>query len=197
MGTGKSAVGERLAEQTNRTFVDIDDEIILKHGAIPDIFANHGEEEFRKLERAVVAEVATRRDLVVATGGGTMLDEENVVAFLGAEIVALTASVEEIVERVTADGVETRPLLADADDIPAEIERLLESRADAYNRFDTVDTTGKSLEEVVDAIGATGTDVAPPPIEATTDETKERILYAVITVMMLISIAIVIAILSF
>lgn len=200
MGTGKTAVGKALAARSGRTFVDLDDEIFAKHGNVAEIFAEGGEEIFREHERAVVADVATRRNLVVATGGGTFLDEDNVVAFLGAEIFALNASSDEIVKRVTADGIETRPLLAGADDVDAEVDRLLEERREAYDRFTSIDTTGKSVDRIVDEIDASGADVSAPLDEAKTfSERKgsETTLYAIVTALAIIAIILLIVVLTF
>lgn len=159
MGTGKSVVGRRLATITGRDFVDTDSEIIAKHGAIANIFDRDGAEHFRELERAIVSGLAPRRNLVIATGGGTLLDSENVLALMGNEIFTLTADPDEIIRRVTEDGIETRPLLADADDPAAVINGLLAERSEAYERFTTVDTTGKSIEEVIDALRDAGATV--------------------------------------
>lgn len=201
MGTGKSTVGKRLAEKTGRTFVDIDDLIASKHGPIEVIFAESGEEIFRQMEREVISEVAPLRNHVIATGGGTFLDDDNVAALAGAEIVTLSASPETIVERATADGLATRPLLADADDPIAEVERLLRERSDVYERFTVVDTTGKSVDEVVSAIGETGVDISARATEDAAGEAgpsrSEKTLYAIITVLMVIALIVVIAVLAF
>jgi shikimate kinase len=156
MGTGKTAVGRRIAALTDREFVDIDAEIVAKHGDIPSIFDKEGEDHFRQLERNTVTAIAPRRNLVIATGGGTMLDPDNVVAFLGAEIFTLTAEPSEILRRVSDEGLETRPLLADADDPEAAITRMLAKRAESYGRFIEVDTTARSVDEVIDALRTAG-----------------------------------------
>ncbi len=160
MGTGKSAVGRRLATLTGRDFVDTDAEIVAKHGSIQNIFDKDGEEHFRDLERRVISDIAPRRNLVIATGGGTMLDSDNVLALMGNEIFTLTADPDEIVRRVVDDGIETRPLLADADDPAAAIAALLEERAESYAKFTTIDTSGKSIDEVIDALRDAGATVA-------------------------------------
>lgn len=156
MGTGKSAVGRRLATVTGREFVDTDAEIIARHGAIENIFERDGEEHFRELERSLIRDLAPRRNLVIATGGGTLLDADNVLAMMGNEIFTLTADVDEIVSRVSEDGIERRPLLANADDPAAAIRELLESRRADYERFTQVETTGKSVDEVIDALRDAG-----------------------------------------
>ncbi len=160
MGTGKSAVGRRIAELTGRTFVDLDAEIVAQHGEIAALFAEGGEEHFRAIEREMVAAFAPKRNQVIATGGGTMVDPDNVVAFLGAEVYTLTASPEEIERRVTSDGIAGRPLLAEADDVPATIAAMLAERSEAYGKFTSIDTTGKSIDDVVDALRASGADIS-------------------------------------
>lgn len=199
MATGKSAVGRRVATITGRTFVDLDAEITAKHGSIPEIFANGGEERFREIEREMVAEFAPRRNQVIATGGGTLLDHDNVVSFLGAEVFTLTADAEEIHERVLADGIARRPLLADSEDVPATINALLAERAEAYGKFTAVDTTGKSIDGVVDALRAAG---APIEVEESLDpqaakKKTDQMLYAVAGVAFLIALVVLILVLSF
>src|SRR2546428_9104229 len=77
MGTGKSEVGQLLARRLGWTFIDTDRRIETRQRAtVAQIFARHGEEYFRRAEAGVVAEVASRRDAVVATGGGVVLRPE-------------------------------------------------------------------------------------------------------------------------
>lgn len=202
MGTGKSTVGRQLALRTGRTFVDVDDEIAAAHGSIPEIFEAMGEAEFRRLEREAVRAIAARRNLVVATGGGTMLDDDNVVAFLGAEIFALAATPEEIVERVTADGRENRPLLAGADDPLAKVERLLDERHGAYERFTTIDTTNTSVDAVVDAIISSVDEQTVETVGADagsgdSSDSVEKYFYALIAGLMVIAFVVLIAVISF
>ena len=78
MGTGKSAVGRRLAEALGREFVDMDAVLEARQGLpVARIFAVKGEEFFRGLERELVAELAARRGLVIAAGGGVVLNPAN------------------------------------------------------------------------------------------------------------------------
>lgn len=77
-GCGKSTIGKLLAEQTGKTFVDADEEIVKLAGkSIPEIFANDGEEAFRAYETQVLAELGKRSGLVIATGGGCVTRERN------------------------------------------------------------------------------------------------------------------------
>ena len=78
MGTGKTAVGREVAARTGHPFVDLDDLIVRRAGkSIPEIFAQDGEPAFRALEAAVCGEMAAPAGLVIATGGGAVVDPAN------------------------------------------------------------------------------------------------------------------------
>ncbi|MEE4202553.1 MAG: shikimate kinase AroK [Halieaceae bacterium] len=112
MGAGKTTVGRRLASLMGREFIDIDQEIERRAGAdIPWIFDVEGESGFRDREQAVLADLAERSSVVLATGGGAVLREANrrVMAAAGA-VVYLHATVREQVKRTRRDS--RRPLLA-------------------------------------------------------------------------------------
>ena len=149
MGTGKSTVGRILAARLDYEFVDTDELIEQRHGPIPQIFREHGEGEFRRLERDVAEELAECKRLVISTGGRLMVDAVNA-ARLGAtgDVFCLTASVDTILARVTADESPVeRPLLV-GDDVRGTIGRLLAERAEAYRRFAQVDTEGSDPDQV-------------------------------------------------
>lgn len=77
--SGKTTIGKILAEKTGKTFVDTDDEIVKKTGMdIPSYFAKHGEAEFRKVECEVIKEISTQNSLIIATGGGVILNPDNI-----------------------------------------------------------------------------------------------------------------------
>lgn len=149
MATGKTAVGRKLAEALHMKFVDLDDLIVEHKGiTIAEIFDRHGEAHFRKLEREMVARVSRRRFLVVATGGGVVLDPENVSKLkrMG-RMIHLSASPEVILERVSNE--DHRPLLETADR-EGRIRDLLSRRAPFYAIADLeIDTSGLSVDEVV------------------------------------------------
>ena len=154
MGTGKSTVGQLVAAELGREFVDMDTLIETREGRpIPQIFAEEGEPYFRQLEAALCAELAARQGLVIATGGRLMLDPANAAALGGTgRIFCLTATPELILARVLADekAIE-RPLLQGPD--PAtRIRQLLAERAPLYAQFDQVDTTGLTAAEVAEEI---------------------------------------------
>src|SRR2546428_7228902 len=102
MGTGKSEVGQLLARRLGWTFIDTDRRIETRQRAtVAQIFARHGEEYFRRAEAGVVAEAASRRDAVVATGGGAGLRPENMMHLRRhGWTVSLTAPVDILVQRL-------------------------------------------------------------------------------------------------
>lgn len=149
MGTGKSAVGRALAEALGREYVDTDEWITLEHQPIPEIFATHGEEMFRRLELELAEHLAERTGQVIATGGGMLLAPavHELLSSTG-RVFCLTASPATIIERVRADGIEGRPLLA-GDDPEGRIGMLLEGRAPRYAEYEQVPTDGLTIAEVV------------------------------------------------
>jgi shikimate kinase len=153
MATGKSAVGRKLARLLDREFVDLDDYIEKKAGKpVVEIFRDAGEPFFRILEREVLAQVALRDRLVIACGGGTVIDGANVAVMKRTgRIVCLTASPGEIEKR--SGHSDKRPLL-NAGEKRAAIEDLIAKRHPLYcSAADiTVDTTSLSVDEAADAV---------------------------------------------
>lgn len=115
MGAGKTTVGRRLATLLGREFIDVDSEIEARAGAdIPWIFDVEGEEGFREREQAVLADLATRDAVVLATGGGAVMREANRQVMTQAGfVIYLSASVREQLRRTRND--DRRPLLARGD----------------------------------------------------------------------------------
>lgn len=155
MGTGKTSVGRLLASRLGCAFHDLDRKIEEKHGmSIPEMFREHGEPYFRAREKEAVREAAERTNLVIATGGGTVKDAENVAILRQNGIfVALTADADTILLRTATRGA--RPVLdhADAGDRRAAVVQLMEERRHLYDGADiTVDTGGRSPLEVAEHI---------------------------------------------
>ncbi len=152
MGTGKSAVGRRVAARLGRPFVDMDAEIEKRAGrTIAAIFAEDGEPAFRALERALARELASRSGLVVAAGGGAVLDPRNVADFMRAGLlVCLDARPEVILARLA--GERHRPLLETADR-EQRLRELLARRAACYAALPVhVDTSDLTPDAVADAV---------------------------------------------
>ncbi len=153
MGTGKSSCGKALATRLGSAFIDLDKYIETKEKmSIPEIFAAKGETYFREKEREAVREVVGRKGAVIATGGGTIKDEENFAALKNrGVIVCLTADVDTILARTSRRG--ERPVLDGQADRRKGIEELLASRQAMYARADySVDTSSLSPMQVTEEI---------------------------------------------
>lgn len=155
MGTGKSSIGRLLAARLGCAFHDLDRKIEEHCGmSIPAMFKEHGESYFRAREKEAVRAAAARMNLVIATGGGTVKDAENMTLLRqNGILVALTADVDTILQRTSARG--TRPVLdsADAGDRRTAVAQLLDARHHFYEAADiTVDTSGRSPLEVAEYI---------------------------------------------
>ncbi|MBM3823030.1 MAG: shikimate kinase [Verrucomicrobia bacterium] len=152
MGCGKSSTGRMLASLLQFKFVDTDDWIEKKAGKrISEIFATEGEPAFRKLESDVVRELEGLQRCVISTGGGLIVNPENLESLKKhAMVFCLWASPETLYERVKNQN--HRPLLNDPD--PArKIRTLLEARTPAYRNADVlVSTERRSLREVAQHI---------------------------------------------
>jgi 3-dehydroquinate synthase len=154
MGTGKTAVGQAVARQLGRPFLDMDTEIEARAGkSIPEIFAQEGEAAFRQMEAALCRELSDRDGLAIATGGGALVAPQNrALMTASGRVVCLDAHADEILRRVSRHA--DRPLL-DVDDPRGEIERLLAIRRDAYAAIPWhVDTTDLSIRQVVERVVA-------------------------------------------
>lgn len=135
MGAGKTTVGKRLAETRGLEFVDSDIEIEERTGVdIPLIFEKEGEEGFRKRERQVVIELTQRSGIVLATGGGAILDAESR-QWLSARgfVVYLHASVDQQLHRTARN--DNRPLLQNVPDRREVLERLFVQRDPLYREI--------------------------------------------------------------
>ena len=146
MGTGKTTVGKRLAEILNRPFVDTDVEIVQRAGKpIPEIFAQDGESVFRSLERQLAAELAAQGGLVIATGGGMLVDEGNrALMQASAFVICLDTSPETIGQRLSR--AHDRPL---ASNWQAVLEKRRESYAAIPNHIDTTDKTPDEIAQEI------------------------------------------------
>ena len=152
MGTGKSAVAKILAARTARRLVEMDALIQRKEGmSINEIFAQKGEPYFRAREREVVQALSAKTGLVISTGGGVVLNPDNVKDFQQTgTVICLSASPETIYQRVKHRT--HRPLLKTPNPLE-KIKELLIARAPHYARADaTVITDGKSIEEIAGEI---------------------------------------------
>lgn len=155
MGAGKTTIGKLLAQQLGYPFKDSDREIEERTGAdIPWIFDVEGEAGFRQREVAVLADLALQGQLVIATGGGIVMREENRECLKSAGIVFyLTASTEQLLERTAKD--KRRPLLQVADP-ESRIRELLSIRDPLYAEVAThiIDTEKRAPKLVAQEMAA-------------------------------------------
>ena len=152
MGTGKSVVAKELARKLKMEFIDMDQIIEESLGiSISDIFARYGENYFREQENKLVKELSQKENMVIATGGGTLLSSDNA-RMLGqvGEIVCLYADSQTIYNRVKKKN--DRPLLK-GENILNKINLLLEERMKIYDNIKwKINTTNFTTQEVVDKI---------------------------------------------
>ena len=168
MGAGKTTIGRHLATLLDKQFADADHEVEKRTGvSIPVIFEIEGEAGFRRRESAVIDEITRGRDLVLATGGGAVLLEENrkLLKERGT-VVYLQADIETLVERTRRD--RNRPLLQTGD-ARGKIEELLRQREPIYRALaDVIVDTGQRAPSSV------ARDIAIRLKALNTDENPER-----------------------
>jgi len=153
MGAGKSAVGRQLARLLHLEFADSDEEIEARTGVdIPFIFEKEGEAGFRTREAKVIEDLSQKDGIVLATGGGVVMDPQNR-NHLGARgfVIYLHTSVDQQLSR-TRKGRD-RPLLAN-DDPRAVLEALMATREPLYREIAdlTVETDGRKVRAVANEI---------------------------------------------
>ncbi len=152
MGSGKTAVGRRLAERRGVPFIDTDDEVESQaDSTIAQLWEADGEAAFRDMEELQVR-WAAGREAVIATGGGVILRRGNVERMRASgTVVWLRAPLEELARRVGAGG--DRPLL-NGQSIYERLTALLDERRPLYEdaAHYTVETDGRSVNEVVDEV---------------------------------------------
>jgi shikimate kinase len=167
-GSGKSAVGQKLASRLAKRFVDTDDLIIEREAAPIDHIVNSGGwAYFRRLEKSVIEEVSKEDDLVIASGGGAVLDAENVEALRkNGVVIWLKAHHEILLERINQDPETSirRPSLTSGtkagresgllSELLEEIKEVLSVRQPFYKKASEVevDTSSLDIDAVVERI---------------------------------------------
>ena len=152
MGAGKTTVGKKLAKRLGYFFIDTDREIEKEQGcSITEIFKYGGEECFRDLETDILQKLQTKQNLVIATGGGMVLRNENrsLMQSLGTRVY-LKVELQELMRRLKKD--EKRPLLQKPK--PEEhILEMLQQRKSIYEEAECIiDTTDLSPHQMVTEI---------------------------------------------
>ena len=168
MASGKSTVGPRAAARLGRPFLDLDRLIAAHAGrSIPTIFAEEGEEQFRALETKMLHRTTETEDLVVALGGGALVDDDNrAFAEEHGRVLYLEVPVDTILERVANDDAR-RPLLEDEagnrlsrEQQRSRIEEMLNERRSSYEAAHHTLDADRPVEAVVGSV-----------VEAVTDRT--------------------------
>ncbi len=153
MGAGKSTIGRRLAQTLKLEFIDSDKEIEQRAGAnIPWIFDKEGELGFRAREKAIIADLSQHSGIVLATGGGAVLDLDNRCCLKkGGQVIYLSTSVDEQLRRTRRST--HRPLLQTPDP-RSTLEALLEARDPLYREVADliIDTDRRYIRQVVKLI---------------------------------------------
>lgn len=149
MGSGKSSIASHLRQAYGMTLLEMDEEIERREGrSISDIFASKGEEYFRSLETALLADLQEAENTVVSCGGGVPLRARNVELMKkSGKIVLLTAEPKTILQRVS--GSHSRPLLEGRKNV-AYIRKMMEERRPYYERAADLilPTDGKDQEAI-------------------------------------------------
>jgi len=152
MAVGKSAIGRTLARKLRRRFVDLDRVIERAEGSkVREIFEREGEAYFRQLEKQALATVLEANNQVIATGGGVILDNQNIQILRDkAVLIGLSAEMDVLLARA-GDGTK-RPLLLGSNR-REKIEDLLRQRAARYAQAHvTIDTSNLTVDQVVKKI---------------------------------------------
>lgn len=157
MATGKTSIGQTLADKLGNDYKFIEtDQIIIENAgkSIPRIFAEDGEIVFREYEIDACKKASKLHKVVISCGGGIVLNKINIDYLKqNSHIVLLQATAEEIYKRAMKDGQETRPVI-DKEDPKAEIEEVLKFRRPFYEAAAEIiiETTGRNIEEIVKEI---------------------------------------------
>ena len=171
MATGKTAGARAIARRPGWQLVDCDERIVARAGkSIPEIFRTEGEPRFREIEREVIREIASedpdtseRGDspsIVIATGGGAMVDEQNFAALSRCGVIVCLAARPDVIARRAGPYASSRPLLAaGGKPLRARIAELIEARRDVYAcAAITLDTSDLSIAQSADAVIAAFTE---------------------------------------
>jgi shikimate kinase len=156
-GSGKSTIGKLAAEKLNRSFLDFDEEIVRRQGmSIAQIFAERGEPAFRRMESDLTKELRHLGGMIVAPGGGWIINPENVNTLLDARFVWLKVRPEVAIARLKGQ-VSSRPLLVRPDPL-AEMRKLLEEREALYARAPhVINTEMVTLDQAVETLATLAT----------------------------------------
>lgn len=162
MGAGKTTIGRQLSKRLGMEFLDTDRVIEERTGAdIPLIFEKEGEVGFRQREADIIDELTQRDNIVLATGGGAVLAENNRKHLINrGNVIYLSSNLKALLERTHKD--KNRPLLHGEESAEVILTRLLEQRDPLYRETadHIIDTSSNSIRKVIHAI----IDCLKPPV---------------------------------
>lgn len=154
MGTGKTTVGRQLSRKLKMDFYDSDRVIEQRTGAdIPLIFEKEGEAGFRKRESDIIDELTQKKNIILATGGGAILDTKNRNHLITrGTVFYLKSNIKTLIERTSKD--KNRPLLHADEPVEMILQRLLDERGSLYEETAdyTIETANTSIHSVIQAI---------------------------------------------
>jgi shikimate kinase len=144
MASGKSKIGRRVARTLRVPFLDTDKLIVTEHGPITEIFATHGEDHFRALERAAVAGALQKKRAVVSLGGGAVLDPATRADLRHSTVISLSTTAEAVRNRTRNA---KRPLLAEG---PDAWQRIYDERRPLYEALASIhfDTSTRPVDAI-------------------------------------------------
>lgn len=154
-GVGKTVVGKYVSKKNNMKLLDTDNIIVVNSDkSISDIFNNYGEEYFRSLESNIVEGLSTETNSVISTGGGIIMDKNNIKYLKrGGIIFLLQANLDTLIRNVNLSK-EKRPLLEEGNNFKNRIENINKNRKDLYisSADYIIKVDNKSIEEIGDEI---------------------------------------------
>lgn len=131
MGSGKTTVGKILAKSLDMKFLDVDRTIsINQKKTIPEIFQIYGETYFRDLERQIIKEESKDNNVVISTGGGSIIDNVNIKIYVKPPLLFLDCDIQTILERVQRN--KNRPLINNSDNLVETVTELYNKRQTLY-----------------------------------------------------------------
>jgi shikimate kinase len=165
MATGKSVVARALARRLSWRLIDCDAEIVARAGKpIAEIVGDHGEAHFRALERQVIVEIAADsrrcpqcgepRPAIIATGGGTIVDPQNLAALRRTGVIVCLVARPEVIARRIGRAARSRPILTQGGKpLKTRIAELMEARHEAYERAAiAIDTSDLNVDQVTETV---------------------------------------------